>query len=200
MAWTAQTAPSFPAPAWSGHLSGLVLSGWWRRVGGSLLDGVILSGPLLIVESVFGTTGITFSGNAFNQMHQAPTHVALRILFLVIGLATSTTYGIWMLGRRGQTVGMMATGIRAIDQATGGPLTWRQTIRRVIALYLIAGLWTDIGFFVMLSEHLATTSGLSNLFTALGFIGSATTFLWPLGSAQNQTLQDKVAGTIVVKT
>ena len=38
------------------------------------------------------------------------------------------------------------------------------------------------------------------LFVLLGVAGLLTTGLWPLGSSMNQTLQDKAAGTVVVRT
>jgi uncharacterized RDD family membrane protein YckC len=119
---------------------------------------------------------------------------------LVIALVVVTTYGVVMLGRRGQTIGMMVTGIRAVDQASGQSLTWPQTWRRVIALYVLSTMWSEIGFFVMVAQHHSTSSGLSVLFGFVAFIGIATTFLWPLGNPLNQTLQDKYAHTIVVKT
>jgi uncharacterized RDD family membrane protein YckC len=38
------------------------------------------------------------------------------------------------------------------------------------------------------------------LFRLLAFAAGATTALWPLGNPANQTLQDKVAETAVVRT
>ncbi len=38
------------------------------------------------------------------------------------------------------------------------------------------------------------------LFIFLGFAGLVTTGLWPLGNSLSQTLQDKAAGTIVIRT
>lgn len=90
-----------------------------------------------------------------------------------LSLAISAAYATIMLSRNGQTVGNMAVGTRVIDARTGGPISAGKAFGR----------WAFE--FVLL---------------ILFVIPWVVDILWPLWDSQNQTLHDKMAGTLVVRT
>jgi uncharacterized RDD family membrane protein YckC len=177
----------------------VTLSGWWRRVGGSVLDGLITGIPLAILELIVvgGTTSVYGIGTSHPTVS---IHVPALLFSGLLGLAAVTAYTVLLLHASGQTVGMMATGIRAIDLDSGGALTWPQIWRRVLALFVLTQMWSEIELIVLWARYGAdgVTSGGYGIFTSISVLGSLTTYLWPLGSPRNQTLQDKYARTIVV--
>ena len=77
-----------------------------------------------------------------------------------------------LLVARGQTVGMMAVGTRVVQAQTGARLTVGPAVAR----------W-------FVEELLAVT-----------IIGGLLDILWPLWDSRNQTLHDKVANSLVVRT
>jgi uncharacterized RDD family membrane protein YckC len=72
-------------------------TGWWQRVGATLVDGLVLIVPNFIVDII--------GGRGFGT---------------VLSFILSATYVTLMLSRRGQTVGNMAVGTRVVDARTGG--------------------------------------------------------------------------------
>jgi uncharacterized RDD family membrane protein YckC len=91
----------------------------------------------------------------------------------VLSLVINVAYYVIMLTRFGQTLGNMALGTRVVDANTGGPITAGKAFVR----------W--------LSEAV--------LFL-LFFIPGLLDILWPLWDSRNQTLHDKMAGTLVLRT
>jgi uncharacterized RDD family membrane protein YckC len=177
----------------------VTLSGWWRRVGGSILDGLIVGIPLGILE--FIAVGETTNLAGFGTGHATVSiHVPAVFFSGLLGLAAVTAYTVLLLHARGQTVGMMAMKIQAVDLDSGGALTWPQIWRRVFALFVLTQLWSELGLIVLWAQGGgdAVTFGGYAIFNILVAAGSLTTYLWPLGSPLNQTLQDKYARTIVV--
>jgi uncharacterized RDD family membrane protein YckC len=80
-----------------------------------------------------------------------------------------------MLATRGQTVGNMAVGTRVVDAQTGAPLTGGRAVGRAAAQLLFNAL------------SIIIIPGLLDI-------------LWPLWDRDNQTLHDKMAGTVVIRT
>jgi uncharacterized RDD family membrane protein YckC len=81
-------------------------------------------------------------------------------------------YLILLLGGRGQTVGNMAVRTRTVDAQTGGiPGYGKAAIRWFVQFIL-----------------------------GITVIGAILSYLWPLWDSRNQTLHDKAAGTLVVRT
>jgi uncharacterized RDD family membrane protein YckC len=88
-------------------------AGFWRRFAGVLIDGIILGIVEVVLRSILGAGAGTG-------------------LYVVISIAYFT---ILIGGRRGQTVGQMALGIRVIDFNTGGPIGYgRAFIRWLVAI------------------------------------------------------------------
>lgn len=71
-------------------------TGWWQRVGATIVDGLVLIVPNIIVDLIGG-----------------------QGLGTLLSLVISATYITLMLSRRGQTVGNMAVGTRVVDAKTG---------------------------------------------------------------------------------
>jgi len=109
----------------------------------------------------------------------------LAVPSFILGFATRSSYAGFglavvlhvlyitiMLAQRGQTVGNMAVGTRVVDATTGGPVTFGKALGRSVATVLFDEVIYIIGLFNV---------------------------LWPLWDRQNQTLHDKIAGTVVLR-
>jgi uncharacterized RDD family membrane protein YckC len=102
---------------------------FWYRLGGFLIDGVIL----YVVQSVIG---LIFSGSLVSQ--------------ILVTLAAGIAYSVYFIGSgSGQTPGMRLLSIRAVDAGTGGRVDYGKAFVR----YLVAlgsGLACYVGYFWML--------------------------------------------------
>ena len=95
-----------------------------------------------------------------------------RGAYYAASLLITLVYTTTFLVARGQTVGMMAVGTRVVQAQTGARLTIGPALAR----------W-------FVEELLAIT-----------IIGGLLDILWPLWDSRNQTLHDKVANSLVVRT
>jgi uncharacterized RDD family membrane protein YckC len=106
-------------------------SGFWRRVGAALIDGLLLSVPTGIIGAIAGAGQF----NAGVSYGYAPgVSALLNLLNTVIGVA----YYAILEGTRGQTVGKMAVGIKVVDADTGGFIGIPRGIGRYFARILSA--------------------------------------------------------------
>ncbi len=88
-----------PAPVWE-------LSGWWRRVGASLVDGLIIWIPLTIIYSlIVGVGGESGDSNAYEGGR-----------WLIGLLASSAYFMATMSAWNGQTIGKRVTAIRVVRE------------------------------------------------------------------------------------
>lgn len=100
------------------------LAGWWRRVGATLTDNIILLLPttvvLILVSAVAGSLIGAFAG------------IAVQGLYQVMLLAST----------RGQTLGNRIVATRVRDRVTGGPISTRQALWRwgFVAVYSVIAL------------------------------------------------------------
>lgn len=174
------------------------LAGWWRRFGGYALDTVIVDVAVLVASRLIRAADVALRAPLSPGLHamtpgaQAATVVAASVILL--------GYPYLLLRFRGQTVGMMAAGVRAVDRGSGAPLTAAQTGRRVLALFALALVWVQIADVIAFNHVIGPRPPSEVLFIFLGLAGLVTTGLWPLGNSLSQTLQDKAAGTIVIRT
>lgn len=81
-------------------------------------------------------------------------------------------YLIVLIGLRGQTVGNMAVNSRTVDAISGGIPGYGKAAIRWLVLFVL---------------NITVIGGIINV-------------LWPLWDSRNQTLHDKAAGTLVVRT
>jgi uncharacterized RDD family membrane protein YckC len=164
--------PAYPYPA-SPVAAGPALASYGQRLGGWLIDWVILlavSVPISVLTHSFHYVhdAGSFNGSSFNNTSFDWGFPGALLAPLIIVL-----YGTLMCGStRGQTVGMMATGTRAVKATTGTPIGYASALGRALFEELLA---------------------------AVFFLPWILDMLFPLWDGKKQTLHDKVSGTIVVR-
>jgi uncharacterized RDD family membrane protein YckC len=146
---------------------------WGARLGGWLIDLVIflvINGILgaALRHSNAGTIHFTMTTNNGTLVH----HDRISFLALVIVALLGIAYSTLLCGSaRGQTVGMMAVGVRAV-RADGhtvlgyGPALGRAVLEQVLRYTVIVWILD---------------------------------MLFPLWDAKNQTLHDKASGSVVIR-
>jgi uncharacterized RDD family membrane protein YckC len=93
-------------------VTGLMLAGWWRRVGATIADSMILLIPILFVVSLVDALDGALVG-------------------ALAGLAVEGLYAVKLTSMpRGQTVGNRVAATRVRDARTGRPLTLAQAAKR----------------------------------------------------------------------
>ena len=99
--------------------SGQILAGWWRRVGATFADNLILIIPTLVLASIFEGIGGVYTG-------------------AVAGLLLQGFYMVWQISSKsGQTVGNRVAASKVIDALTGSRVTLMQAVKRwgFVAVY-----------------------------------------------------------------
>ncbi len=173
---TFPTQTGYPPPA-SSESWGAPYATWGIRVGGYLIDAVIF----LVVLALFYLL--------FRHSHTLDVHLMARkgtrrrnfsaVPFLITGLLW-IAYGTFLCGSpRGQTVGMMAVGVRAVRDESLGELGYGRALGRAV----FEGVLRLINL----------------LFFLLGLVWILD-MLFPLWDKKRQTLHDKVAGSVVLRT
>ena len=162
-----------PATLPAGLGGGPVLSGWWRRAGAQVIDGLIIGIGALIVLSILGAAGFSVDGDG-----GAVAFVA-ALLFAVLAITVvALLYAPLLMARtNGKTLGRMAVGIRVI-RADGQPMTFGFAMLREVAVKaLLVGVVSSFTF------------GLASLLDVL----------WPLWDEENRALHDFIVNTRVIK-
>jgi uncharacterized RDD family membrane protein YckC len=201
--WTEHVAtPPPPSPHNRQHQVALgsgpaELAGWWRRFGGYVLDVLIVDVPVFIVSTLIG---LTQRHNVVPGTTYWHLDTAAQFAVVIASLAIILGYPYLLLRHNGQTVGMMAAGIRAVDRTLGTPPTSRQAAVRVLTFFVLVVLWQQIAVIFGFHHVYGPRPSGEILFQFLAGALALTTGLWPLGNARNQTLQDKAAGTLVVRS
>ena len=164
-----------------------------------MIDTVVLAVPVYIVEIVLGS--ILYSRPlALGLFSSTPSaSSAARIIFNLLAAAAGILYGALLIGYRGQTVGMGVVGVRAVDKASAQPLSMSMAWRRQLTLYVMVGLWTEIAFIMDVLVVHQPKHPPGTLVFFVGLVMACVTYLWPLGNPSNQTLQDKSAGSVVIR-
>jgi uncharacterized RDD family membrane protein YckC len=142
-----------------------MLANYGQRLGGWLLDWLILLVPSLLISAV------THSIHTYHSSTGASFHVGMpgALLSPVIVVI----YGTVMCGsRRGQTLGMMVAGTRAVKASTGEPIGYPAALGRAVFEWVLVVLF---------------------------FLPWVLDVLFPIWDTRNQTLHDKVSGTIVIQ-
>jgi uncharacterized RDD family membrane protein YckC len=151
------------------------LSGWWRRVGATIVDSLVLVIPTTIVAVVVAQ----FAGTTIGEL----AGVAAQGVYMVELLASP----------RGQTIGNRMVGTRVRDELTGAALSRVQALRRwgFIAVYSLLEVFSQSG---TTSTHaLGATGGLALVMSLVGLADC----LFPLFNTRKQTLHDRFARTLV---
>jgi uncharacterized RDD family membrane protein YckC len=105
---------------------------FWYRLGGFLIDAVILYVVGQLIGFVFGRS---------------------IVAVILIGLAAGIGYSVYFIGSgSGQTVGMRVLGIRAIDAATNGRVDYGKAFVRYL-VGVVSQLPCYLGYFWMLWDR-----------------------------------------------
>jgi uncharacterized RDD family membrane protein YckC len=151
---------------------GAPYAGWGTRLGGWLIDAVIF----VVVQLIIGA--VLRHSNALTIHFTVTTNGTVRhdridFLVYVVTLVLAVIYATVLIGGpRGQSVGMMAVGIRAVrDGSTDVPAGYGKAFGRSLLEQVLR-------------------------FTVIIWILD---MLWPLWDGKNQTLHDKAAGTVVLR-
>lgn len=175
------TAPAYPSSPGQGP--GGERAGFGIRLGAFLLDGLlygllslvfVIPGTILIVAAFRDcTTTERFDGTT--ELRCADGAFDWAALFgglavMALGVLVVMFLYVRAMGRTGQTWGARIVGVRVVDARTAQPI----------------GFWRALG-----------RSVFANIFSsAIFYLG----YLWMLWDDQQQTWQDKVVNSIVVKT
>lgn len=165
------------SPGTPGSAEGTPYATWPVRLGGYLIDAVIF---LVIGVILF---------LVFRHSHALDVHLMSRkggrrrsvsaVPFLIAG-ALWVLYGTVLIGgRRGQTVGMMVAGVRAVAAADRDALGYGRAFGRAV----VEGVLRLVNL----------------LFFLLGLVW-VLDMLFPLWDRRRQTLHDKVVGSVVIRT
>jgi uncharacterized RDD family membrane protein YckC len=150
------------------------LSGWWRRVGAAIIDGLIIGAFASVLLVPFGIGAATIDSDT-----GIAALIGALVLTTLVFVVVAALYAPYMMARtNGQTVGRMATGIRVI-RANGQPMTLGfAALREVVVKWLVVGIANSVTFGL---------AGLADI-------------LWPLWDEQNRALHDFVVNTRVVRS
>jgi uncharacterized RDD family membrane protein YckC len=152
-----------------------LLSGWWRRVGAQIIDGIIVGiGAVLLVIAITAPFSVGF----FASDNAGAVSIVVGLIVAIISVSVvALLYAPALMARtNGKTLGRMATGIRVV-RANGEPMTFSAAMVREVAV-------KALGFGIAGS----ITGGIANLLDVL----------WPLWDEQNRALHDFVVDTRTV--
>ena len=171
--WTDQTQVAMAPPPIPPTQLGPPLVSYGRRLGGWLIDWLIVvvgSGVIIAVTGAYNHTNTTTTFNG-STGHTVGFSVGGPGILIHAGIAL--VYGMLLCGsKRGQTVGMMAVGVRAVDIGSGESIGYLRALWRAFFEYLMA---------VVL------------------LIPWVIDMLFPLWDPMRQCLHDKVSRTIVIQ-
>jgi uncharacterized RDD family membrane protein YckC len=159
--------PSWPSPSPSPIAGRYVLSGWWRRVGASIIDGLVIGIPATVIlvalgASIFATGDDSDAG----LIAFIGAFLVAALVFVLIGIFYAP---VMMAKTNGKTVGRMVAGIRVI-RANGQPMDFgTAALREVVLKWLVFGVIAN-----------SVTFGLASLIDVL----------WPLWDEENRALHD----------
>ncbi len=154
--------------------NGTVLAAYGPRLGGWLIDFVLLFVVGQVIATIFDRAKVVvFTFHTTDNTTHVVTYHHESVLGIILRVAIVLLYGAILCGTgRGQTLGMLAVGVRAVDVRTGG----------------LIGFWRGLG-----------RASFEYLLAIVLFLPWVLDMLWPLWDRRNQTLHDKVSGTVVVK-
>ena len=174
--------PRYPGPmpgdAPSGQGSGPIYAGWGTRLLGYLVDFAIFLVVLVILFVLLRHSHVIQVHFSIRRHGVRRRHTVSGLPFLIAGVLY-IAYGTVLCGSpRGQTVGMMAVGVRAVRDGTFERLGYARALGRALFEGVLRVLELVIVF--------------------LGIVWLLD-MLWPLWDKKRQTLHDKAAGSVVLR-
>jgi uncharacterized RDD family membrane protein YckC len=106
-------------PGGYGYAGAPAYAGWWSRVGGTLVDGIVIGAPYGILMAIGGA------------MHNGATMIFM--LLGVVYLIAMVIYQLYKEGTTGQTIGKGAVNIRLVREADGQPIGFGMAFLRRLA-------------------------------------------------------------------
>jgi uncharacterized RDD family membrane protein YckC len=165
-----------PPPSGTEPSTSSTYASWGIRLGGYLIDTAIFLVVLVVLLVVFRHSQ-TLDVHLMARRGMRRRHIS-ALPFLITGVLY-VVYGTLLCGSsRGQTVGMMAVGVRAVREGSNEVLGYGRALARAVvegALRLIDLLSFFLGLIWVLD------------------------MLFPLWDKKRQTLHDKVAGSVVLR-
>jgi uncharacterized RDD family membrane protein YckC len=108
-------------------------AGFWSRFGAKILDGLILTVPLIVVIVVFFSTLIPALQNVQGRGNTAMIAILAQFAIVIaIYFALSLGYHIFFVGRYGATPGKMACGLKIVT-AEGNQVSYLRATGRYFA-------------------------------------------------------------------
>jgi uncharacterized RDD family membrane protein YckC len=171
--WTDHTQVAMAPPPVPPTQLGPPLVSYGRRLGGWLIDWLLVGVVSSIIIAVTGSYNHTTTTTLQNGSSTHITSFHFGGPGILIQVAITLAYGTVLCGsRRGQTVGMMAVGVRAVDIGSGESIGYARALWRAFFEYLMA---------------------------AVFFVPWVIDMLFPLWDPMRQCLHDKVSRTIVIR-
>jgi len=168
-------SPPGSPPGWSpspqgfdSYAGGAPYAGYWSRVGGAVIDSILIwLASLIFLLPTHALRGMHDTNGTTHHFRFAISTGGVLVL-LVIG----ALYAGFMIGLRGQTLGMMALRIKAVDATTGGLIGFpralgRDLFERLLGVLFVIPLIVDL--------------------------------LFPVWDPRRQTLHDKVVNSVVIR-
>jgi uncharacterized RDD family membrane protein YckC len=153
------------------------LSGWWRRAGAQIVDGIIIAVVALIVLAVVGA--IAGSTSIADDTVGVVAAIFGVLIWGLCAVVAALVYAPWMMARtNGQTLGRMVTGIRVV-RANGKPIDFGWAMLREVAVKWL--LFNAVGGSV--------TFGLAPLVDVL----------WPLWDEEKRALHDLIVDSRTIR-
>lgn len=177
--------PSYGAPPTYGSIRSTppgagALAGFWRRLGGSILDGLlyglawlpfgIVGFVLVFGVGLGGCTTDPFTDEIVCNGNEEIGAIVAGVALMVAGWLVVAILYLRGLARSGQTWGRKLAGLRVVDARTAVAPGWGKAIGRTLFAGFISGNFCYLGY------------------------------LWMLWDDRNQTWHDKVASTLVVES
>lgn len=155
-------------------VGGMPLASWGVRAGAWLVDLLVLAVPIgiLIATMVIPRFDHITVLDDGTMLGVTDEDARAFAIVLVASFVITGLYRLLMEGRDGQTLGKKAAGIRVVAADGGGPISYGKAFFR----------WF-----------------ISSVINVIPF-GGIVDVLWPLWDDRKQTLHDKAAATVVVKT
>jgi uncharacterized RDD family membrane protein YckC len=128
-----------PAPVPGGRLAGM-----GARLGGLVLDSIIIAIPTIILGALFGGFHSSRSCDAFGSCtnsYNFSTSLTVDLVALILSLG----YVAYFVGVKTQTPGHRAAGIRVVDVNTGAPIGPGRAMLRQFVLGITGAICT-IGY------------------------------------------------------
>ena len=162
---------------------------FWRRFWAAILDSLITSIPLAIIDVVLETLGVIGPDS--------------RVLFDDVTYAVVLVYYIAMHARYGQTLGKMLTEVKVVHKSeTRGITVGRAILRDIVP---VIGFLVSVGVSVVYTLTPVTLDSMSN-FIVIGGAYVFASILWfvvevitMLFNRKRRAVHDFIAGTVVVR-